>query len=303
MDLSFYPPQDDTRDLRFRPAPVNQAKTLTPEQAEQFNRNGFVSPLPAFDAEEAARMRSYFDELVDAVVSAPDQRNSYSIVQYHLVCEGLYDIVQDARLLDYVEDIIGPDIVCWGTQLFCKLPGDTKSVPLHQDATYWALTPAKTVTVWLAIDDVDPENGAMEFVPGSHLSGPLAHSDHELDGTRVLRRQVVGADSYQSRYSNDLRAGEVSLHSDLLLHGSSPNASSRRRAGLTLRYAAGEVQATPGYDWFYAGSVHCRGDVPSWWPDRKRPVGEHPEVMAEFVGEFDGQDLNDLAAAKASGMA
>lgn len=304
MEYRFYPPQDgDLRNLAFQPAPPAHARTLSTEQVEAFNRDGFVNGLPAFDAPAADRLRAYIDDLVHKVVAAPDRRNSYSIVQYHLVCEAMYDLVQTPVLLDYVEDIIGPDIACWGTQLFCKLPGDPMEVPLHQDATYWALTPAKTVTVWLAIDDVDDDNAAMQFVAGSHAGGPLLHEDLELDGTRLLRRQVVEPESYGSRFTNSLAAGQVSLHSDLLLHGSAPNTSKRRRAGMTIRYVAGEVKALPGYEWFYAGAVHCRGAIPEWWPNRARPVGEHPELMASVSGEFDGQSTDGFAAARASGEA
>ncbi len=284
----FAPGEDDARDLTFRPADPARARVLCSAQVEEFNRNGFVSPLPAFSGPEALDLREYVDNLIDAVVSAPDRRNSYSVNSYHLVCEGLHDLIQTPRLLDYAQDIIGPDIVCWGMHLFAKMPGDGMEVPLHQDAIYWPLTPARSVTVWLAIDDADAENAAMEFAPGSHALGPLPHEDRALDGSRVLKRQAVDPDQYGARFTNTLRAGEVSLHSDLLLHGSRANRSARRRAGLTIRYAAGEVGPVPGEDWFITPAVHCRGTIPDHWPNCPRPVGEHPEFMAEISGGFDG---------------
>ncbi len=122
-------------------------------------------------------------------------------------------------LLDYAQDLIGPDIVCWGMHLFAKMPGDGMEVPLHQDTRYWPLTPSKSVTVWLAIDDADEENAAMEFAPGSHVLGALPHEEKPLDGSRVLKHAVLDPESYGPRY---VRAGEASLHSDLLLHGSPP---------------------------------------------------------------------------------
>ena len=192
------------------------------------------------------------------------------------------------RILDLVEDILGPDLVCWSTHLFCKLPHDPMEVPLHQDAVYWPFTSTRTTTIWLAIDDVDETNAAMHFVPGSHLLGPLPYEELELDGTRVLGRQVSRADSYSGRFINELAAGQVSLHSDLLLHGSSPNTSGRRRAGLTLRYAAAEARMEPGWDEWKQGAVHVRGRRDDWWPDRRRPEGEDPHRMAAMRGEFDG---------------
>lgn len=206
---------------------------------------------------------------------------------------GLYDICTEQRVVDLVEDILGPNIVCWGSHLFAKLPGDPKAVPFHQDAVYWPLTPSKSVTVWLAIDDTDASNAAMQFVPTSHLHGALDHEALGLDGTRVLGRQTTELDHFEERYVNRLRAGQASMHSDLLLHGSAPNASTRRRAGLTLRYATADVRLIDGYDFWRKTAVHCRaGDPDGFWYDRRRPDGEHPELMAEVWGEFDGQAID-----------
>ncbi len=275
-------------DLAFRPADPDQAKTLTRAQVDQFNREGFVAPLPVFDDAEVQDIRAYFDTLIDEVVNADDRRNSYSINAYHLVCAGLYDLMLTPRILDLVQDIIGPDIITWGSQVFCKLAGDHKQIPLHQDATYWPLTPTKSVTVWLAIDDADEENGAMEFAPGSHRLGPLPHVEHELDGTRVLKRGVADPDQYDRLYVDALPAGSISMHNDLLLHGSGPNRSDRRRAGLTIRYAAAEVRTLPGYEQWAIPAIHCRGTIGAHWPHRDRPDSEHPEKMRDWTGVFDG---------------
>ncbi len=286
-------PVDGDRDLRFQPADPTQARTLSPEQISHYNSRGFVPALNAFTAEEAARTRTYIDGLLAAVLGAQDRRNAYSINSYHLVCQSLYDLAVEPRILDYVQDILGPNIVCWGSHLFAKLPRDGKEVPFHQDAVYWPLTPSKTVTVWLAIDDVDASNAAMEFVPGSHRDGPLKHEQLGLDGTRVLGRRAVGVERFGERYVNALRAGQVSLHSDLLLHGSGVNVSDRRRAGLTLRYASMDVRLMEGYDYWRKTAVHCRGrDPEGFWYNLPRPDGDRPELMAHVWGEFDGQPLD-----------
>jgi hypothetical protein len=281
----------DTRDLRFFPAATSADGPLSTGELEQFNREGFLSRLPAFDNREIEEIRSYVDSLIQTVLAADDRRNAYSINAYHLVCAGIYDLVLRPVLLDYVEPLLGPCFGSWGNHLFCKLPGDPMAVPLHQDASYWPITPSRTVTVWIALDDADPENSAMEFVPGSHLHGPLPHEDLPLDGSRVLKRQVVDPERYGERTSNSMRAGEISIHSDLLLHGSQPNRSRRRRAGMTIRYAAGEVRALPGHEYWLQPGIHCRGEMPEHWPHRGRPRGENPEKLAHFTGDFDGNPL------------
>ena len=280
--------EDRTRDLPFLPADPSRARTLGGEPVSRYNEGGFLSPLDVFGTDEAADWRSYFDWLIDTVVNAPDKRNGYSINGYHLTCRRLYDLVHTPRILDLVEDVLGPDLVCWSTHLFCKLPGNPMEVPLHQDAVYWPFTSTRTATVWLAIDDVDEGNAAMHFVPGSHLLGPLPFDELELDGTRVLGRRVSEAERYPNRFVNALTAGQASIHSDLLLHGSAPNTSNRRRAGLTLRYAAADARMEPGWEGWAAGTVHVRGKRDEWWPDRARPAGEDPHKMADKRGVFDG---------------
>lgn len=281
------------RDLRFHPVDAASATTLSAEQVEHYNDAGFVAPLDLFEPGEVDSLRAYIDDLLGQVLSAGDQRNSYSINSYHHVCERLWGVVTESRITALVRDILGDEVVCWGSHLFAKLPGDGKEVPFHQDAVYWPLTPSKTVTVWLAIDDADADNAAMQFVPRSHLAGPLEHEGLALDGTRVLGRRATGLERWPDRFVDELRAGQVSLHSDLLLHGSDANTSTRRRAGLTLRYAAAEVRLIEGYEDWRKSAVHVlAGDASGFWYDRRRPDGEHPDLMAAFFGEFDGQPLD-----------
>lgn len=281
------------RDIRFFPADPSAARTLTPEQVQHFNERGYVGGLDVYSDSEAAGIQRYITELLQSVLDAGDRRNSYSINAYHHVCQGLREIVTEPRILALVRDILGDQVVCWGSHLFAKLPGDGKEVPFHQDAIYWPLTPTRSVTVWLAVDDVDEGNAAMQFVPGSHLEGAIAHEDVGLDGTRVLGRRALGMDARPERYIDELRRGQVSLHSDLLLHGSAANTSDRRRAGFTIRYTAADVRLVEGYEYWARGGVHCLdGDPSGFWADREAPVGEHPEQMANFFGDFDGQSID-----------
>lgn len=279
----FVRPDPDPRRLAAVPADPAAARTLRPEQVEHYNEQGFLGPLPLLSPAEAGRLDGYLTRLVDDVVAAPDRRDSYSINAYHLVCEGLYELTVIPALLDYVQDLLGPDVVCWGSTVFCKLPGDPREISLHQDAAFWPFTSSRSVTAWLSVDGAGTDNGAMQFVPGSHRLGPLEHDVLPLDGTRVRARQVAHPERYPDRYDDVLAAGEVSLHADLMLHGSPPNRSDRRRTGVTLRYAAADVEVLPGWEWWYGGAVHGRGTIPPHWPGRRRPRGEHPELMAAFT--------------------
>lgn len=288
-------PTGPGRDLQYIPSNAHDGECLTAAEIDRYNRQGFLEPRQVLGTDEAADLRSYFDDLLRHVLEASDNRNSYSINTYHVVCERLHDLVTDDRITALASDLLGDEIVCWGSHLFAKLPHDGKEVPFHQDAVYWPMTPSRSVSVWLAIDDVDEGNAAMQFIPTSHLDGALPHHLRDLDGTRVLGQEVDSLEIEGApRYTNAMPAGYASLHSDMLLHGSAANTSDRRRAGLTLRYVGADVRLLDGYDYWRKSAVHVRGGDPSgFWYDRRRPDGEHPEKMAELWGEFDGQPMPD----------
>jgi ectoine hydroxylase-related dioxygenase (phytanoyl-CoA dioxygenase family) len=150
------------------------------------------------------------------------------------------------------------------------MPGDDMGVSWHQDCSYWALTPSKTVTVWLAIDDADRENGCMRVIPGSHLHGHLSFRESDSNEHNVLSQTIPGAEQFGTPVDIELKAGEISLHSDLLVHGSLPNRSKRRRCGLTLRYCPPDVHAY--WDWNKV-SIICRGEDPTGhWANVPRPT-------------------------------
>jgi len=271
------------RDLSFSDVSPDGAERLTPQQIDCYNRNGYVAPLDVYDAETANRNRDYFDSLLEQAARIGE--DSYSINGYHTVCKGLYDIVTDPRILDYVEDIAGPNIIAWGTHYFSKMPGDGKHVPWHQDASYWPLTPARTVTAWLAIDDADVENAAMRFIPGTHRLGHLEW--HQTEKDAVLNQEISDAGQYGEPYDDSLKAGQISLHADMLAHGSEPNESDRRRCGLTVRYCPPEV--LPLTNWGL-NAILCRGeDGTGYWTHNPRPDSD--EINPGHLQKIFGDDL------------
>ena len=258
------------RDLRYFPSTTTEPKKLTLEQIHYFNEKGYVFPIDLFSEEEADANRRYFDSLLKMASDA--DLDSYKVESWHTHCAGVYDLVTDDRILDYVEDILGPNLVCTMTHYFSKMPGDAKSVYWHQDASFWALTPSKVVTAWLAIDDVDVENGAMKLFPGTHKQGriPFEWVTDEEDG--VLNQHVHDPEQYGQPVSVELKAGQISLHTDMLLHGSQPNPSNRRRCGLTIRYFPPDVRGTEPDS---APGIIARGvDPDGYWQPMPRPEGE-----------------------------
>ena len=250
---------DSDQDLTFAPVRNNAPLRLTQTQITQYNTAGFVQPLDVFSSDEIAEIRSKVDRYMHDL--GPD--GAYGINCYQARLASLWDIATNERIVDHVADIIGPNILCWATAILSKQPHDPKAVPWHQDASFWALSPARTVTVWLAIDDADAANSAMRFIPGSHDKGALPVAATE-GRANVFHKGTANAEALGQPFTNSLRAGQMSLHADMLVHGSRANTSDRRRCGLTLRYCPPEVQITDAAWATGVEAVLCRGDAGNW---------------------------------------
>ena len=260
-------------DLSFQPARPHAGRLLSAEDIAQYNAQGFVQPIDVFSAQEIAAIRTR----IDGYMSDAGEAGAYGINCYQARLAGLWDIATEARILDAVEDLIGPDILCWASAILSKAPHDPKAVPWHQDAAFWSLSPARTVTVWLAIDDADEANSAMRFIPATHDKGPI--KTRATGGEAVFHKEAEGVEEMGAPFTNTLKAGQISLHADMLVHGSLPNRSDRRRCGLTLRYCPPSVRIT---DEAWARGVEailCRGeDASGHWRHHPRP--DHDDIRA-----------------------
>ena len=259
------------RDLKFHPLGVDNPKVLTREQVDAYNAQGFLAPINVLGADEIGEIREYFDWLLPQAMEAG--WNSYEITNWHKHCQGVWDIVTNSKILDVVQDLVGDTVILRHSHFFAKLPGDGKRVSWHQDASYWPITPSKVVSAWLAIDDSHEDNAAMQVIPGSHLTETIPFRESSAEENNVLNQTVPdellpAVDPVTLR----LDAGQMSLHSDWILHGSEVNHSNRRRCGLALRYLSADVRA---YDGWNSNSVVCRGVEPTGhWENHPRPSGE-----------------------------
>ena len=255
------------RDLRFHPCTTEHPRILTREQISTFNRDGYLAGIRIFDDDEISSIRQYFDELLAKTIAAGG--DSYSISTAHLRYGRVYDILTNPRIVGRIKDLLGEDVIAWGSHFFCKMPGDGKRVSWHQDSSYWPLTPSMAVTAWLAIDDATVENACMRYIPTSHHLGHLTYTLSENDESNVLNQTVEDAENLGDPVNVELKAGEMSIHSDLLLHGSEANQSTKRRCGLTLRYCPAVVRA--GLGWNAKGIVVSGKDNSDHWANPPRP--------------------------------
>lgn len=258
------------RQIRFFPCENRSPQALSPQQIARWNDDGYLAPLDALTPAEQLDYRQYFDHLLAQTLAAGN--DSYSISSAHLKHGRVWDLLNHPAIVAPVRDLLGEDVIGWGAHFFCKLPGDGKRVDWHQDCSYWPLTPTKAITVWLAIDDADLENGCMEVFAESHRYGLIDFETSHADSGNVLDQTVREPEQYGRQLATPLMAGQISIHSDLLLHGSAPNVSQRRRCGLTLRYCPADVRAYLG--WNRKGVTVAGEAASSDWSNVSRPSNE-----------------------------
>lgn len=216
--------------------------TLSDEQIWFFGEQGYLLGLPpVYTPQEMVEHRARLDRLLGWLRPGETAKD---IREWHETSRWLYDIASNPKILDLVEGIVGPDFYLWGSNFFVKPPHSGETVGWHQDAYYWPMAPHNTATVWLAFVDVDEGNGAFRVIPGTHHGGLIRHVRRDpAETTSVITLELEhGSFPENSAVSMNLRAGQVSLHDDRVVHGSPANHSDRPRIGLTLRYSGTEVK-------------------------------------------------------------
>ena len=217
--------------------------TIPTNAVRQFNDQGYYAPIPALTEDEAANLRRRL-EAFEATNSGltGSLRN-----KPHLLFTWLDELVRHPGVLDAVEQVIGPNILVWGSSFFIKEPHNPSFVSWHQDSTYWGLEPPDIVTAWVALSESTHENGAMRVIPGSHKLDQAPHRDTFAANNLLSRGQEIMVEVNESEAVElPLKPGEMSLHHVRLIHGSEPNPSAKRRIGFAIRYVPTYVRQAAG---------------------------------------------------------
>jgi len=252
-------------------------KLLSEAAVAHYHRDGYHFPIDILTAAEAAAARANL-EAHEKLTGGPirgDLRH-----KPHLYLAWLNDLVRHPRILDAVEDVLGPNLFCWSTTFFIKEPGDPGFVSWHQDATYWGLSSPDVTTLWLAFTPANLENGCMKFLPGSQNT-QVAHTDTFHKDNLLTRGQeiAVEVDDSQGVYGV-LAPGQASLHHVLLVHGSAPNRSQDRRIGLAIRYIPTYVKQAVGVQ---DSATLVRGtDTFGHFEHEPRPIADRDPAALEF---------------------
>ncbi len=258
-------------------------KSLSADAVRQYRDAGYYAPVRALSTAEAAATR----DRLEAYEQRSDGLKGPLRHKTHLLFTWLNDLIRHPGILDPVEDLIGPNILCWGTSFFIKDARDPSFVSWHQDSTYWGLEPPDIVTAWIAISESTLDNGAMRVIPGSHLGDQMPHRDTFARDNLLSRGQEVAVDVDGSDAVDlELRPGEMSLHHVRLIHGSEANPSARRRIGFAIRYLPTHVRQTVGERDF---ATLVRGvDTYGHFEPEQRPDADMSEAARTFHARVTG---------------
>ncbi len=216
-----------------------------------YEQQGYLSPIDVVSEAEAASHRRALEQAEEKLGPV------HYLAKMHTVMTSPAALASHPKILDVVEQLIGPDILVYNVTYIIKEANTPTHVSWHQDLTYWGLDRDDQVSLWLALSDASVEAGCMRVIPGSHRQGRLEHIAGEQDEHNVLfqNQRVADIDETQA-VACPLRPGQASLHHGWLLHASAPNQSSDRRIGLNVQYIAPQVRQTklPGYTaWLVRG--------------------------------------------------
>jgi non-haem Fe2+, alpha-ketoglutarate-dependent halogenase len=221
-------------------------KRLSDSEIAFYPANGYLAPIEILSAAEAAVLRAELEASEQA--RGGPLRGAFRH-KSHLLFPWLNELVRDPRLLDAVEDVLGPDLLCWNTNLFVKEPQDPGYVSWHQDATYWGLSAPFSLTAWVALSPSTPENGCVRVLPKSHLAAQLPHVEHPDAAYMLSRGQEIAVEVDEAQAVDlVLQPGQCSFHHLMTVHGSKPNRSYDRRIGIAIRYIAASVRQLGGRD-------------------------------------------------------
>ena len=219
-------------------------KRLSEAEIERYRQDGYLCPVPVLSADRALGYRQKLEAAAAALGGGLPGELRH---KPHLTTLWAQELIRLPAVLDAVEDVIGPDILCWESVLFAKPPQSPDFVAWHQDITYWGLGEDDVVTAWIALSPSTPESGCMQVVPGTHTSAVVAHKETHVPGNMLSRGQEIAVEVDRTQVVDlVLQPGQMSLHHVKIFHGSEQNRSSDWRMGFAIRYLPPHVRQVVG---------------------------------------------------------
>jgi len=214
--------------------------------AAAYERDGYYFPYDVVSNSEAAELLA---DLEAGEAQFADDRARLSMLRAYSarLLPSFDKLSRHPRLIAAVSQIIGPNLLVWGSGLFIKEPHSKSYVSWHQDLNYWGLEGEQEVTAWVALTPATVANGCMRFVPGSHRQKIVPHVDSFAKDNLLSRGQEIAVKVDESKAVNvELKPGQASFHHGHIFHGSAPNGTDGRRIGVAIRYIATSMKQVSG---------------------------------------------------------
>lgn len=198
-------------------------RALSQTQIDRYRDVGFLGGIPVLTPAEVATLRAEleaYEKTQGKPLDFPERAEPYLLFNW------ANTLVHHPRVLDAVEDAIGPDILVYHTTVWIKEPNTDARVFWHQDDAYFHLDPPEQVAAWVALSEAGEREGCMRMLPASHRDGLWAHSDKPVPESLARRGQNIGDDlPDDAGQLVPLRAGEMSFHNTHTVHSSGPTAA------------------------------------------------------------------------------
>lgn len=244
---------------------------VSEKQRDFFDKNGFVFLKSVLSREETAA----YCNIIDGVVRSRtknDERPLEERTPYErefLQCAHLWgeypeikNFTLSPRLGSIAAQLLGAEHVrLWHDQALYKVPGGDATQP-HLDLSYWPMLDRNAGTIWVALEEVTVEMGAMHFIPGSHVSG-IDGFDHRIEDAIEGKSTLLEKAAQKIKagpVSYNLNPGDATFHHGLTIHYTGKNSTGRTRKGMTVIYFTDGVRfnaQSPASDHLCAaGSIH-----------------------------------------------
>lgn len=223
-----------------------------------FQRDGYVRIDGFLDADEVRDLREHLARFVETVIPRMPPKHVFyedkssrqtlkQVQQIHRHDEYFGRMFEEGRFASLAEALLGAPVVPYDLQYFNKPAGVGQPTPPHQDGYYFMIEPCEAVTMWLALEKVDDENGCVRYIPGSHLEEIRPHG---RSGTLGFSRSLTdfGRDGETGReLAMHAEPGDLLVHHALTVHRADGNFSpTRSRKAMGLVYFSARAKEDRG---------------------------------------------------------
>lgn len=220
---------------------------IRPEIADLLTRDGFAHIGSVLTAAALAELRAACDA---ALCATP---GSYGLIIHNVWrrAHGFAHVLQTGGVGALACELLAVDqIVCFQDHLIAKPPGTAVALAWHQDYSYWPLDSPAGLTMWIALDDADRDNGCLRYIPGTHRLGerqPAAFVPGARQPARPALPPLCAREREADAVDLPVRAGDAVVHDPLVWHMSPANHSSRPRRAWSISWIVAGTRWAPSH--------------------------------------------------------